>query len=103
MSKDAWIVMIRTACQGEIPAWWTEGPEGSDIPVTYDTERGAQVEIAQLMIDRLQEFIDDEDIEDPEFETEDFVLPCTINDDGTITGEDGILWDPSEDQTIYGR
>lgn len=55
----------------------------------FATEREAQLEIADFMMTRLQEFMDGErDFEDATT-TEEHVVAVTVHPDGTITDEHG--------------
>ena len=102
-TKHRWIIVTPTVCQGDIPAYWDEGDE----PITYATEREAWKEVADTQIMKLNEFIDDETRdhdEVPEFQPEDYVIPCDVHSDGAITTEDhGVLFDPRTDLSRYGR
>jgi hypothetical protein len=101
--KNRWIIVTPTICQGDIPAYWDE----DDKPVTYATQREAWKEIADTQIMKLQEFIDDEtrdDDEVPEFEPEDYIIPCDVHPDGVIATEThGVFFDPTEPASKYGR
>jgi hypothetical protein len=52
-SKPAFIILTPTLCEGTVPAWCDE----HGFPVTYETEREAQLEIATMMREKLQQFI----------------------------------------------
>ena len=95
-STPRWIIITPTACEGDVPAYW-ESVDRLRIPVTYPTLREAYKEIADTQIMKLQEFIDNEDLEDdevPEFEPEDYILPCDVYPDGVITTDPhGIFYD----------
>jgi len=98
--KNRWITLINGT-----PSTWESG-DGNDRPVTYATEREAWKDLADFQIMRLQDFIDDDtrdDDEVPEFEPEDYVVPCTVYPDGHIEGEDGTIYDPKEPASKYGR
>lgn len=88
-----WIII--TPCQGDVPAYWDE----HDNPITYATEREAWKEVADTQIMKLREFIDDETRdpdEVPEFEPEDYVIPCDLYPDGVITTDrHGTFYDPA--------
>lgn len=94
-----WIIVTPTMCQGDVPAYWDENDEGDNKPVTYATEREAWKEVADTQIMKLREFIDDETrdpAEVPEFETEDYVIPCDLYPDGVITTDrHGTFYDPA--------
>jgi hypothetical protein len=103
---NRFIVLTETMCDGTIPAFWESNGKDSDRPLTYATAREAWKEIADFQIMRLQSFIDDDTRdpdETPEFEPEEYVLPCEVYIDGHIEGEDGTIYDPKEDPSKYGR
>jgi hypothetical protein len=88
-----WTVLTETICEGRIPAYYEETETGR-IPVTFSSEREAWKEIADFQILRLQAFIEDEsrpEDETPEFEPEDYPVPCTRLPDGRIVTEYGIF------------
>ncbi len=85
--------MTPTLCQGDIPAWFGD----DDRPILYDSKNEAYKEIADSLIIGLQQFIDDErELEDTDFEQEDYVIPCKYDDvNGIIRSEeDWIIYDP---------
>jgi hypothetical protein len=81
-------VFITTVCDGQIPVWRDE----NGFPVTYATEREAQLEIVDDLRERLHQFITGErDFEDA-MTVEDFVLPVDFCSDGSISTEDGSVF-----------
>jgi hypothetical protein len=85
-----WIIITPTLCEGDIPAYWTTNEEGLRVPLTHGSLRDAYKEIADTQIMKLQEFIDNEDLDEdevPEFEPEDYILPCEVYPNGVITTE----------------
>jgi hypothetical protein len=83
--KQAFAIFFDTLCQGTIPARYDE----SNFPITYATEREAQLEIADLAMERLQQLIAGERDFDDAIAIDDFVLPVYVWPDGTIQTEDG--------------
>ncbi len=87
-SRPAFSIFITTLCEGTIPAWYDE----DGLPVTYATEREAQLEIVDDLRERLRQFIANErDFEDA-IAVEDFILPVDVWHDGTISIEDGSVF-----------
>jgi hypothetical protein len=84
-TRSAFAIFQTTLCDGVIPAWREE----NGLPVIYATEREAQIEIAEMLIAQLQQFIDGERDFADALSTEDFILPVEIWPDGTIETEDG--------------
>jgi hypothetical protein len=91
--RNGFCIFIHTLCQGRVPS--VHESKADDPPGTpericvFDTEREAQLEIADFMMTRLQEFIDGErDFEDATT-LEEYVVAVTVHHDGTITDEDG--------------
>jgi hypothetical protein len=85
---SAYAIFINTVCEGLIPAWHDE----NGFPVTYATEREAQLEIACDLQERLCQFIDGERDFDDEITTEDFILHVDVWPDGSISVEDGSVF-----------
>ena len=65
-------------------------PPGTPASIcVFATEREAQLEIADFMMTRLQEFMDGErDFEDA-LETEEYIVAVMVQPDGSIIDEDG--------------
>jgi len=93
MNRRGYCIFIHTLCQGRVPSVHeskADGPSGTRESIcVFDTEREAQLEIADCMMTRLREFMDGErDFEDA-IETEEYVVAVTVQPDGTIIDEDG--------------
>lgn len=93
MNRRGYCVFIHTLFQGRVPS--VHESKAGDPPGTpesicvFATEREAQLEIADFMMTRLQEFMDGErDFEDA-IETEEYVVAVTVQSDGTIIDADG--------------
>ncbi len=84
-TRSAYAIFTPTVCQGIIPAWWDD----RDLPVTYATERDAQREIAEMMMEFLKQFLAGERDFDDAIVCEDFIQPVEVWPDGTIQTEDG--------------
>jgi len=83
--RSAFAIFTETVCDGLVPAWRDE----NGLPVTYATERKAQIEIAEMLIEHLYQFIAGERDFADALSTEDFILPVDVWPDGTIQIEDG--------------
>ena len=68
-----------------MPTWRDE----SGTIVTYATEREAQIEIAEMLMEHLRQFLGGERDFADACTTGDFVLPVEVWPDGTIQLEDG--------------
>ena len=81
----AYAIYIDTICQGRIPI------ERNDLnqPVTYVTERDAQLEIADVIIDRIKQFIAGKRDYEDAITIEEYVEPVDLHPDGSITDEHG--------------
>jgi len=91
--RNGFCIFIHTLCQGRVPSVHeskADDPPGAPERIcVFDTEREAQLEIADCMMTRLQEFMDGErDFEDATT-LEEYVVAVTVHPDGTITDEDG--------------
>ena len=68
-----------------MPTWRDE----HGVIVAYATEREAQIEIAEMLLEQLRQFLTGErDFHDAST-TGDFILPVEVWPDGTIETEDG--------------
>jgi hypothetical protein len=85
MSKPAFCMFLDTICEGRIPAWHDENM----MPVVYPTEMEAQREIADDMIERLQQFLDGQREFEDAMTVEDYILTVDVLPDGSIVDEDG--------------
>ena len=93
MNQRGYCIFIHALCEGRVPSVHeskADAPPGTPENIcVFATEREAQLEIADFMMTRLQEFIDGErDFEDA-IETEEYVVAVTVQPDGTIIDEDG--------------
>ena len=68
-----------------MPTWRDE----HGVIVTYATEREAQIEIAEMLIEQLRQFLAGERDFGDASTTGDFILPVEVWPDGTIETEDG--------------
>ena len=86
--KSGFCIYLPTLCQGPVPT-----VSDDDVYVVFETELEAQKEIADFMMTRLQEFLDGHrDFEDA-ITVEEYVVPVTVNPDGTITDDCGRRFD----------
>jgi hypothetical protein len=93
--KEKWIILQSTLCQGTIPAWFGD----DDKPVVWDTEEEAQAELLSEHINTLErhfkEFKNgDREFDEIEIDCQDWIEPCTVDDEGVITLEYGVVYDP---------
>ena len=93
MNQRGYCIFIHTLCQGRVPSVHESkagDPLGTPASIcVFATEREAQLEIADFMMTRLQEFMDGErDFEDA-IETEEYVVAVMVQPDGSIIDEDG--------------
>jgi len=91
-SRPAFAIFQETICEGVIPAWRDE----RGLPVTYDSEKEAQREIAELLIGQLNDFLAGNREFDDAIATSDFILPVDVWPDGTISTESGLLFGRTE-------
>jgi hypothetical protein len=84
-TQPAFAIFEDTLFQGVIPTWRQE----NGVIITYATEREAQVEIAEMLMEHLRQFLAGERDFDDASTTGDFILPVSIWPDGTIQLEDG--------------
>jgi hypothetical protein len=92
MSKQAFCIFIDTICEGRIPAWHDE----KLMPVVYSTVEAAQREIADDIVERLQQFLDGERDFDDAMTVEDYILPVKVFPDSSILDEDGNCFGKKE-------
>lgn len=81
----AFAIFTETVCDGLIPAWHDE----NGVPVSYPTEREAQIEIAETLIEHLEQFIAGQRDFDDASTSSDFVLPVIVMPNGTLYTTDG--------------
>ncbi|HRG54798.1 MAG TPA: hypothetical protein PLG56_02085 [Lacunisphaera sp.] len=86
--RFAFAIFMQTTCEGVVPAWYDK----NNRPITYATERQAQLEIVDDLQERLCQFVAGErDFEDA-IAIEDFILPVDVWPDGSISTEDGSIF-----------
>jgi hypothetical protein len=84
-TQPAFAIFEDTLFQGVIPTWRKE----NGVIITFATEREAQVEIAEMLMEHLRQLIAGERDFDDASTTRDFVLPVHVRPDGIIETEDG--------------
>jgi hypothetical protein len=84
-TRSAFAIFEDTLCQGMMPTWRDE----HGVIVTYATEREAQIEIAEMLLEQLRQFLAGERNFGDASTTGDFILPVEVWPDGTIETEDG--------------
>lgn len=70
-TRSAYAIFTRTICDGLVPTWYDE----SNLPVVYATELEAQREIADDLIEQLQQFLEGAREYDDAIASDDFILP----------------------------
>ncbi|MES2694202.1 MAG: hypothetical protein V4773_12075 [Verrucomicrobiota bacterium] len=86
--RAAFAIFTETVCEGLIPAWHDE----KGVPIAYPTEREAEIEIAEMLIEHLEQFIAGERDFDDASISSDFILPVTVLPNGTLCTADGRLF-----------
>jgi hypothetical protein len=85
IGRRAYCVFINALFEGSVPSVRDE----NDMPYIFKTRVEAEREIADLMMTRLQEFMDGErDFEDATI-TEEYVVEVNVLPDGSIVDADG--------------
>ena len=84
-NQSAFCVFIDTVCEGRVPAWHDENL----MPLVFPTLEEAQREVVELVMDRLQQFIDGQRDFDDAMTVEDYILPVDVLPDGSVLDEDG--------------
>ena len=85
LSQPAYCIFLDTVCEGRIPAWHDE----KGRPVVYPNLEAAQREIADDVMEKLQQFLDGQrDFEDA-MTVEDYILPVDVLPDGSVLDDDG--------------
>lgn len=92
MSRRAFAIFEETICDGIVPAWRDE----NGFSITYATQRDAEIEIAEMLIEHLRQFIAGERDFDDGRTTRDFILPVEVWTDGTIQTDDGRCFGKQE-------
>ena len=82
--RSGFCIFIDTLFQGLVP-----GVSNENGYIVFETEREAQLDIADFMMTRLREFIDGERDFDDAIETEEYVVPVTVHPDDTFTDDCG--------------
>lgn len=87
-TPEAYALFIDTICEGLTPSWWDE----NGYPVTFATEREAQLEIADTLLHQITQFQNGESEFDDAINIEDQVLPVNLHPDGSIQLETGHVF-----------
>jgi len=85
MSEPAFCIFIDTVCEGRVPAWHDE----KLMPLVFSTIEEAQREVVELVMERLQQFMDGQRDFDDALTVEDYILPVVVLPNGSIVDEDG--------------
>jgi hypothetical protein len=93
MNRHGFCIFIDTVFQGPVPS--VRGSEADDSDelrgkiCVFRTEREAQLEIADFMMTRLQEFIDGERDFEEAMTVEEYIVEVDVRPDGTIVDANG--------------
>lgn len=88
--RNGYCIYARMFFQGSVPVV----SDADEKYVIFETELAAQREIAEHTIDRIRQFlVGERDFEDA-IEVEEYIVPVTVQADGTITDEDGNCFGP---------
>jgi hypothetical protein len=82
--RNGFCIYINTYCDGPVPVVSDENGY-----VVFETELEAQREIVDGQLIRLQQFLDGEREYEDAITVEEYVVPVTVQPNGTITDEDG--------------
>jgi len=83
--RSAFAIFESTFFSGVIPTWRDE----NGCIITYATEREAQIEIAEMLMEQLRQFLAGERDFGDASTAGSFILPVEVGPDGTIKTEDG--------------
>lgn len=92
MNTRGYCIFINTVFQGAVPSvseMNADDPNGSEVTCVFPTEREAQLEIADFMMIRLQQFIDGERDFDDAVTLEEYVVEVEVLPDGKIVDANG--------------
>jgi hypothetical protein len=82
--RRGFCIFIDTFCQGPVPLVADENGY-----IIFDTELEAQREIVDYQMTRLQQFLDGEREFEDAIETEEYVVPVTLQPNGTLLDAHG--------------
>jgi len=91
-TRYAFAIFQDTICDGVVPTWRDE----NGFPIIYATEREAQIEIAEMLIEQLKQFVIGEREFDDALTTGDFILPVEVWPDGSIQTASGLRFGAQE-------
>ena len=89
-SWDGFSIYIDTLCQGPVPVLTGDG----DHYVVFKSEAEAQKEIVEHTLLRLRQFLAGERDYQDAITVEEYVVPVTVDPDGSFTDEDGNIFGP---------
>ncbi len=97
MNNRGFCIYINTLSQGPVPSVKESSPNDAanahERICVFSTEREAQLEIVDLMMTRLQEFINGEREFDDAVTLEDYVVDVEVYPDGVIVDADGNVFE----------
>jgi hypothetical protein len=85
MNRFGFCIYINTVCQGPVPVEHDE----RGYPVVYASREEAEREIATDLIERLQQFLNDEREFDDAMTVEEYVAEVDVLPDGSVIDEEG--------------
>ena len=83
--RQGYTIFIDTLFEGRVPLW----RDGDNKPCFYETQNEAEREIAEDLIQRLQDFLKGEREFEEAMTVEEFILPVDRLPDGSVVTEDG--------------
>lgn len=98
--ENKWIILMQMG-SGVQPAWFTSSsPAEKEVPVLYDTQKEAVEKMLENFIENLSMQLDQvrdgtRESEDVDTENEEWVSPCTVDENGCISIPiDGEIYNP---------
>lgn len=93
MNRRGYCIFINTLCPGPVPSVRESvanaADDSPDIICVFPTELEAQREIVDMMMIRLQEFLDGERDFDDAMTVEEYILEVDVCPDGSVLDENG--------------
>lgn len=96
MNRRGFCIFIDTLCQGAVPSVKERSPNAAanapDRICVFPTELEAQREIVDMMMIRLQEFLDGERDFDDSMTVEEYIVEVDVCPDGSVLDENGTCF-----------
>jgi hypothetical protein len=90
MTKNAYCVFIETVCEGRTPLIWDE----KGHPFLFENQYEAEREIAESLINRLNQFLEGDREFDDAITIEEYAEPVEVLEDGSVIDSNGIKHTP---------